>query len=55
MWRPTTDRLHDDLWAMRGRSDDHWVMGGLGAHSSSAGHSDHGSPRGAELVAEMVS
>jgi hypothetical protein len=28
MWRSTTDRMHDDLWTMRGRSD-HWVMGVL--------------------------
>ncbi len=29
MWRPTIDRMHDHLWAMRGRSDDHWAMGVL--------------------------
>ena len=29
MWRPTTDRMHDDSWAMGRRHDDHWVRGVL--------------------------
>ena len=26
MWRPMTDRMHDDLWAVSRRHDNHWVM-----------------------------
>lgn len=29
MWRPMTDRMHDDHWALGGRHDDRWVRGVL--------------------------